>query len=40
LSENTAPPVDATDGLMATKIGLAAKKSVKEGKPVKLDEIY
>jgi myo-inositol 2-dehydrogenase / D-chiro-inositol 1-dehydrogenase len=32
-------PVDGTDGLMSIAIGLAAKKSVKENRPVKLSEI-
>ncbi len=32
-------PVDGTDGLMSIAIGLAAKKSVEEGRPVTLDEI-
>lgn len=32
-------PVDGEDGLMSIAIGLAAKKSVAEGRPVKLNEI-
>lgn len=32
-------PVDGTDGLMSMAIALAAKKSVKEGRSVKIDEI-
>jgi myo-inositol 2-dehydrogenase/D-chiro-inositol 1-dehydrogenase len=32
-------PVDGTDGLLSIAIGLAAKKSVAEGRPVKIDEI-
>ena len=32
-------PVDGTDGLLSIAIGLAAKKSVAEGRPVKLVEI-
>ena len=32
-------PVDGTDGLQSIAIGLAAKKSVAEGRPVKLNEI-
>lgn len=33
-------PVDAHDGLMATAIGLAAGISLKEGRPVKIEEVY
>lgn len=33
-------PVDAHDGLMATVIGLAAGISLKEGRPVKIEEIH
>jgi myo-inositol 2-dehydrogenase/D-chiro-inositol 1-dehydrogenase len=33
-------PVNGNDGLMAVRIGLAAAKSVRENRPVKLDEIY
>lgn len=32
-------PVDGRDGLLSIAIGLAAKKSVKEGRPVKIEEI-
>ncbi len=32
-------PVDAHDGLMATAIGMAALKSLQEGRPVKMSEI-
>lgn len=32
-------PVDGNDGLMSIAIGLAAKKSVKENRPVKISEI-
>jgi myo-inositol 2-dehydrogenase/D-chiro-inositol 1-dehydrogenase len=32
-------PVSGTDGLMSVAIALAAKKSVKENRPVKLNEI-
>ncbi|HZL10820.1 MAG TPA: inositol 2-dehydrogenase [Prolixibacteraceae bacterium] len=32
-------PVDGNDGLMSIAIGLAAKKSVTEGRPVKMEEI-
>jgi myo-inositol 2-dehydrogenase/D-chiro-inositol 1-dehydrogenase len=32
-------PVDGTDGLMSIAIGLAAKKSVQENRPVRLSEI-
>ena len=37
---DTPPPVDAHDGLMATAIGLAAGISLKEGRPVKIEEVY
>ena len=33
-------PVNGNDGLMAVVIGLAAAKSARENRPVKLDEIY
>jgi myo-inositol 2-dehydrogenase/D-chiro-inositol 1-dehydrogenase len=33
-------PVNAKDGLMAVAIGLAAGRSAKENRPVKLDEVY
>ena len=32
-------PVGGEDGLMSIAIGLAAKKSVEEGRPVQIDEI-
>lgn len=32
-------PVDGNDGLLSVAIGLAAKKSVEEGRPVKMEEI-
>ena len=32
-------PVDGSDGLISIAIGLAAKKSVQENRPVKLKEI-
>ena len=37
--KDTPAEVTATDGLMALKMGLAAKKSVEENRPVLLDEI-
>lgn len=36
---DTATPVNANDGLAPVLIGLAAKKSVAEHRPVKIDEI-
>ncbi len=36
---DTPSPVDAHDGLMATAIGIAAGISLKEGRPVRLEEI-
>lgn len=36
---DTASPVNADDGLMATAIGLAAGMSLKESRPVKMEEI-
>lgn len=36
---DTPSPVDAHDGLMATAIGIAAMKSLQEGRPVKMDEV-
>lgn len=36
---DTPSPVDAHDGLMATAIGIAAMKSLQEGRPVKLEEV-
>ena len=37
--EDTTTPVTAIDGLNAVIIGLAAKKSVEEGRPVKISEV-
>lgn len=39
LQNDTQPPVTGEDGLKAVQIGLAANKSLKEGRPVKLSEI-
>jgi myo-inositol 2-dehydrogenase/D-chiro-inositol 1-dehydrogenase len=39
LKDETQPPVTGEDGLKAVQIGLAANKSLKEGRPVKLEEI-
>ena len=39
LSKNTPIPVGGLDGLQSLKIGLAAKKSIAENRPVKLSEI-
>jgi myo-inositol 2-dehydrogenase/D-chiro-inositol 1-dehydrogenase len=39
LINDTDTPVTGFDGLQPTKLGLAARKSVKEGRPVKLSEI-
>ncbi|MBN2093169.1 inositol 2-dehydrogenase [candidate division KSB1 bacterium] len=39
LKNNTPMPVDGNDGLQAVVIGLAAMKSAKENRPVKLSEI-
>jgi myo-inositol 2-dehydrogenase/D-chiro-inositol 1-dehydrogenase len=36
---DTPSPVNAHDGLMATAIGIAALKSLQEGRPVKMDEV-
>ena len=36
---DTEVPVNAVDGLKPVLIGLAAKKSLEEGRPVKLSEI-
>lgn len=36
---DTPVPVDVNDGLQPVRIGLAAKKSMEEGRPVKLSEI-
>jgi myo-inositol 2-dehydrogenase/D-chiro-inositol 1-dehydrogenase len=37
--DNTDTPVNGFDGLQPVKIALAAAKSLKEGRPVKLSEI-
>jgi myo-inositol 2-dehydrogenase/D-chiro-inositol 1-dehydrogenase len=39
LVKNQPMPVGASDGLQATRIALAAKMSVQQNRPVKLDEI-
>ncbi len=39
IAEDKATPVTGVDGLNAVLIGLAAKKSVEEGRPVKISEI-
>jgi myo-inositol 2-dehydrogenase/D-chiro-inositol 1-dehydrogenase len=39
IRENTAPPVTGIDGLIPVAIGMAAKKSYLEHRPVKLSEI-
>ncbi len=39
VEKNTPVPVTAEDGLQAVRIGIAATKSAKEGRPVKLSEI-
>jgi myo-inositol 2-dehydrogenase/D-chiro-inositol 1-dehydrogenase len=39
IQNDTAPPVGGDDGLQAVIIGLAAKKSLKENRPVKITEI-
>ncbi|NQV32766.1 MAG: inositol 2-dehydrogenase, partial [Phycisphaeraceae bacterium] len=39
LISGDAMPVDGHDGLMSIAIGLAAKKSVQENRPVKISEI-
>lgn len=39
LANDTETPVTGFDGLQPIKLGLAAKKSVEEGRPVKLSEI-
>ncbi|MDR3313343.1 MAG: inositol 2-dehydrogenase [Oscillospiraceae bacterium] len=39
VENNTPVPVTAEDGLQAVRIGIAATKSSKEGRPVKLSEI-
>jgi myo-inositol 2-dehydrogenase/D-chiro-inositol 1-dehydrogenase len=38
--ENNPVPVTGNDGLMAVAIGLAARKSAKENRPVRLSEIH
>jgi myo-inositol 2-dehydrogenase/D-chiro-inositol 1-dehydrogenase len=40
LKNNEAPPTNGHDGIMSLAIGLAARKSLKENRPVKLTEIY
>ena len=39
LVSNSEMPVDGNDGLLSIAIGLAAKKSLAEGRPVKIEEI-
>lgn len=39
IEDDTEVPVGAKDGLISVLIGIAAKKSLKEGRPVKLSEI-
>ena len=39
LIDNTTIPVSGIDGLESLRIGLAAKKSFQENRPVKLNEI-
>ncbi|MDR2526070.1 MAG: inositol 2-dehydrogenase [Oscillospiraceae bacterium] len=39
VEKDTPVPVTAEDGLQAVRIGIAAKKSAKEGRPVQLSEI-
>src|SRR5262249_44739599 len=39
IQQNTAPPVTGVDGLMPVILALAAKKSLQEARPVKVDEI-
>jgi myo-inositol 2-dehydrogenase/D-chiro-inositol 1-dehydrogenase len=39
LSNGIKMPVDGNDGLQSLKIGLAAIKSLKENRPVKISEI-
>ena len=39
VKHNTPAPVDAHDGLMATAIGLAAGISVRENRPVRIEEV-
>lgn len=40
LATNTAPPVTGNDARLPAVMGLAAWQSLREGRPVKLDEIY
>ena len=40
LKNNTQPPVSGKDGLLAVVVGLAAMKSVREHRPVKISEIF
>jgi hypothetical protein len=39
IQENTSPPVTGIDGRIRVVIGMAAKKSYRENRPVKLSEI-
>jgi myo-inositol 2-dehydrogenase/D-chiro-inositol 1-dehydrogenase len=39
VSRNTPVPVDGKDGLMSVYIAIAANKSLKENRPVKLTEV-
>jgi myo-inositol 2-dehydrogenase / D-chiro-inositol 1-dehydrogenase len=39
LENGTMMPVDGNDGLQSLKIGLAALKSLKEKRPVKIKEL-
>ncbi|MBN2008226.1 inositol 2-dehydrogenase [candidate division KSB1 bacterium] len=40
IKKDTPSPVDGKDGLMSVVIGLAAMKSAKEKRPVKISEVY
>jgi len=40
LKNDEQPPVSGKDGLLAVAVGLAAMKSVRENRPVKMTEIY
>ena len=40
IRQDTAPSVSGIDGLMAVVLGLAAKKSLQENRPVKASEVY
>jgi myo-inositol 2-dehydrogenase/D-chiro-inositol 1-dehydrogenase len=40
IHNGTTPSVGGKDGLMAVVLGLAAKKSLQENRPVKVSEIY